>query len=57
MNIYQIVFLLVLTASGAVAKIKVPSSVFSADQLEEASAKAKKDGKALAFVYTDAGST
>ncbi|NWK54945.1 hypothetical protein HW115_04950 [Verrucomicrobiaceae bacterium N1E253] len=46
-----------LSANFSLAGFKVPSSVFTTEQLEEAKSKAEKDDKALAFVYTDSGST
>ena len=48
---------LLITTAVSIAGFKLPSSVFTASKITEASAKAKEDGKALAFVYTDAGST
>ena len=39
------------------AGFKLPRTVFRHDKLEEAAIKAKEDDKALAFVYTDEGST
>ncbi len=42
---------------SASAGFKIPSHVYRAEKLDEAAAKAKKDDKALAFVYTDETST
>ena len=39
------------------AGFKVPKSIYKMDQLEEAKAEAKEEGKALIFVYSDSGST
>ncbi|MFT5469452.1 MAG: hypothetical protein ACI8UO_004573 [Verrucomicrobiales bacterium] len=41
----------------ALADLKVPSSVFGMEELEEAKAKAAKDEEPLIFVYTDPGTT
>jgi len=57
MSIYQSSLLFILTASCALGGFKVPSSAFTSNQLDEAAAKAKEEGKGLAIVYTDAGST
>ena len=48
---------LLITTAVSFAGFKLPSSVFTSNKITEASAKAKEEGKALAFVYTDAGST
>lgn len=39
------------------AELKIPSSVFTMDELEEAKAKAFEDEEPLIFVYTDPGTT
>jgi len=39
------------------AELKIPSSVFTVDELEEAKLKAAEDGEPLVFVYTDPGTT
>ena len=39
------------------AELRVSSSVFTIDELDEAKAKAAKDEEPLIFVYTDPGST
>ena len=36
---------------------RVPKGVFHGEQLKEAAKQAKQEGKALALVYTDSGST
>ena len=51
-------FLLVAGLTGfASAELRVPSSVFKMDELEEAKAKAAKEKEPLIFVYTDPGTT
>jgi len=57
MRISYIPILLIITAACSLAGFRVPSSVFTSSEIAEATAKAKEEGKALAFVYTDAGST
>ena len=44
-------------AGSATAELRVPSSVFEMDELEEAKAKAAKDKEPLVIVYTDPGTT
>ena len=41
-------------ASG---ELRIPSSVFKMDELDEAKQKAAEDGEPLIFVYTDPGTT
>lgn len=56
----KIISLLMVSAAClqvAYAGFKVPKSVYKMDQLEEAKAEAKQDGKALVFVYSNTGST
>lgn len=42
---------------SARAELRVPSSVFKMDELEEAKAKATAEKEPLIFVYTDPGTT
>ncbi|MCG8601983.1 MAG: hypothetical protein MI807_17710 [Verrucomicrobiales bacterium] len=42
---------------SARAELRVPSSVFKMDELEEVKAKATADKEPLIFVYTDPGTT
>lgn len=46
-----------LLSISAKAELRVPSSVFTIDELEEAKTKAVETEKPLIFVYTDPGST
>lgn len=46
-----------LAASWAHAELKIPSSVFTMEELEEAKAEAMEKEEPLIFVYTDPGST
>ncbi|WP_435896111.1 hypothetical protein [Oceaniferula spumae] len=46
-----------LLAPVASAKIRVPSSVHQMTDLAKAQEEAQKEGKALAFVYTDPASS
>ena len=49
--------LILAMAGSAAAELRIPSSVFEMDELEEAKAKAAKDEEPLIFVYTDPGTT
>lgn len=44
-------------AGGALAEIRIPSSVHTLAEIEEAKAEAIKEKKPLVFVVTDPGST
>lgn len=46
-----------LFAFSSHAELKIPSSVFTVDELEEAKLKATEDGEPLVIVYTDPGTT
>ncbi|MEM7699510.1 MAG: hypothetical protein AAF236_14020 [Verrucomicrobiota bacterium] len=43
--------------SVAYSDIRIPSSVFTMEELDEAKAKAAEDEEPLIFVYTDPGTT
>ena len=57
MNVLRLCALSVVLAAVAHAGFKVPSSVYTVDRLDEAVAKAEKEDKALAIVYTNKGTT
>lgn len=46
-----------ISSVSAWAGFKIPSHVYRTSQLSDAVAEAEKDGKALAFIYTDETST
>lgn len=48
---------LLFAMTSSHADLKIPSSVFTIGELEEAKAKAAEDGEPLIFVYTDPGTT
>lgn len=49
--------MLLVVSSVLHGEIKIPRSVYTADKIAEAKSKAQEEGKSLAFVYTDPGST
>jgi hypothetical protein len=49
--------LVCLSGQTAKAELRVPSSVFTMEELDEAKAKAAKDEEPLIIVYTDPGTT
>jgi hypothetical protein len=49
--------ILAALSTSAMAELKIPSSVFRVDQIEEAKAKAAEDGEPLIIVFTDPGTT
>ena len=54
----KLFFLTLALLPGALfADLRVPSSVFTMDELAEAQAKAAEDEEALIFLYTDPAST
>lgn len=52
-NSLTAILFIILTTFPAIAGFKVPKSVFTIDQLEEAKTKAIKSEKPLVFLYTD----
>lgn len=48
---------LVFGVSFGHAELRIPSSVFTMEELEEAKAEAYEEEEPLIFVYTDPGST
>ena len=48
-----IIMVALVSVGFAHADLKIPSSVFEMDELEEAKEKAKKDSEPLIFVFTD----
>lgn len=46
-----------LLAFASHAELKIPSSVFTIDELEEAKKEAAEEKEPLVFVYTDPGTT
>ncbi|MEM1008364.1 MAG: hypothetical protein AAGJ35_05110 [Myxococcota bacterium] len=57
MKFFLITLILCASTLSLTAGFKLPRTVFRHDKIEEAAKKAEEDGKALAFVYTDEGST
>lgn len=57
MKLLAIPLVLCLSAASLTAGFKLPRSVFRFGDIGEAAQKAGEDGKALAFVLTDEGST
>jgi len=57
MKLLAVPLVILISAASALAGFKVPSSVFTTSELAEAQTKAQEEGKAIAFVYTNAGST
>ena len=49
--------ILLASATFAFGGLRVPSSVFTMEELEQAMAEAQEDEKPLIFLYTDPGST
>lgn len=52
-----VVVLLVLLGANVNAELKIPSSVYTMEELEEAKAEAAEDKEPLVFVLTNPGST
>ncbi|WP_018969914.1 hypothetical protein [Rubritalea marina] len=52
-----IMIALLLSGHLALAGFKVPKSIFTIDELDEAKQEATADKEPLIFVYTDPGST
>ena len=57
MKLFSILGVFLITAVTVLGGFRVPSSVFTVDEMAEATAKAKEGGRALAFVLSDAGTT
>lgn len=57
MKLFSICGVFLVTVATVLGGFRVPSSVFTAGEMAEATAKAKEKGKALAFVLSDAGTT
>jgi len=51
------ILLAAVFASTASAAFKLPRQVFGIDKLADAQAEAKKEGKAVAFLYSDTTGT
>ncbi|MEM9280363.1 MAG: hypothetical protein AAGA96_00920 [Verrucomicrobiota bacterium] len=49
--------ILILLPIGAAADMRIPSSVFTMEELEEAKAEAVEEQEPLIFVFTDPGTT
>ncbi|MEM6916414.1 MAG: hypothetical protein AAF491_07585 [Verrucomicrobiota bacterium] len=56
-TLLSLVTVLALAGSLSHAELRIPSSVFTMEELEEAKAEAYEEEEPLIFVYTDPGST